>query len=78
MLWVRVSIGARFATLCDGVCQWLATGWWFSPVTPVSSTNGADCGCMAGILLRVALGTITLTLWLAEIQGMLYIDVDFV
>jgi hypothetical protein len=26
-------------TLCDQVCQWLATGWWFSPVTLLSSTN---------------------------------------
>jgi len=24
--------------LCDKVCQWLATGQWFSPSTPVSST----------------------------------------
>ena len=29
-------------TLCDKVCQWLATGWWFSPCTPVSSTNKTD------------------------------------
>jgi hypothetical protein len=25
--------------LCDKVCQWLATGRWFSPYTSVSSTN---------------------------------------
>ena len=25
--------------LCDKVCQWLAAGLWFSPGTPVSSTN---------------------------------------
>jgi len=31
MLWVRISIRARCATLCDNVCQWLATGRWFSP-----------------------------------------------
>jgi len=24
---------------CDKVCQWLATGRWFSPRTPVSSTK---------------------------------------
>ena len=29
-------------TLCDKVCQWLATGRWFSPDTPVSSTNKTD------------------------------------
>ena len=26
-------------TLCDKVCQWLATGRWFSLGTPVSSIN---------------------------------------
>ena len=29
-------------TLCDKVCQWLTTGQWFSPGTPVSSTNKTD------------------------------------
>ena len=29
-------------TLCDKVCQWLATGRWFPPITPVSSTNKAE------------------------------------
>jgi len=28
---VRISIRARCTTLCDRVCQWLATGRWFSP-----------------------------------------------
>ena len=39
MLWVHISIRARCTTLCDQVCQWLATGRWFSPCPPVSSTN---------------------------------------
>jgi hypothetical protein len=30
-------------TLCDKVCQWLATGRWFSPGPPISSTNKTDC-----------------------------------
>ena len=34
-----ISIRTRCTTLCDKVCQWLATGWWFSPV---SSTNKID------------------------------------
>ena len=38
-LWVRISIRASCTTLCDKACQWLATGWWFSPGTPVSYTN---------------------------------------
>ena len=47
---------------CDKVCQWLATGWWFSPGTPVSSTNKTDRHNIAEILLKVVLNTITLTL----------------
>jgi hypothetical protein len=31
MLWVRISIRARCATLCDKICQWLSTGWCFLP-----------------------------------------------
>jgi hypothetical protein len=47
------------ATLCDKVCQWLATDWCFFPGTPVSSTNKTDCHDIAEILLKVALNTIT-------------------
>jgi hypothetical protein len=39
LLWVRVSIRVRCTTLCDKICKWLATGRWFSPGPPVSSTN---------------------------------------
>ena len=45
-------------TLCDKVCQWLATGRWFSPGTPVSSTNKTDRYNITEILLKVALSTI--------------------
>jgi hypothetical protein len=57
MLWVRILLrwGVLDTTLCDKVCQWLATGWWFSPDTPVSSTNKTDRHV---ILLKVALNTI--------------------
>ena len=40
-LWVRTPL-RRYVLdtiLCDKVCRWLATGLWFSPGTPVSSTN---------------------------------------
>ena len=37
------------------------TGRWFSPGTPVSSTNKSDCHDITEILLKVALSTITLT-----------------
>ena len=34
------------------------TGQWFSPGTPVSSSNKADCQDINEILLKVALNTI--------------------
>ena len=37
-------------------------GLWFSPVTPVSSTNKTDRHDMTEIVLKVALNTITLNL----------------
>ena len=42
LMWVRISIRVRCTTLCDKVCQWLATGRWFSLGTPVSSINKTD------------------------------------
>jgi hypothetical protein len=44
------------------VCQWLATGRWFSPGSLVSSTNKTDHHDITEILLKVALSKITLTL----------------
>jgi hypothetical protein len=52
-VWVRISIRARCTTICDKVCQWLATGWWFSPGIPVSSTNKTDCHDITEILLNL-------------------------
>jgi hypothetical protein len=57
MLWVRISIRARCSTLCDKVCQWLATGRRFSPGPPVSSTNKTDSHDITELLLKVALNT---------------------
>ena len=57
VLWVRISIRAMCTTLCDKVCQWLATGRWFSPDSPVSSTNKTDNHDITEILLKVALNT---------------------
>ena len=45
-------------TLCDKICQWLATGRWFSPSTPVYSTSKTDHHEIAEILLKVTLTTI--------------------
>ena len=62
------SIGGFFhkssvlnTALCYKVCQWLATGRWFSSGNPVSSPNKTDHHDITEILLRVALNTITLT-----------------
>ena len=61
MLWVWISIRLRCTTLCDKVCQWLATGQWFSPGPPVSSTNKTYSHKITEILLKVALNTIKQT-----------------
>ena len=37
LIWILIR--ARCTTLCHKVCPWLATGWWFSLGTSVSSTN---------------------------------------
>jgi hypothetical protein len=42
--------------LCDKVCQLLAAGWWFSPI---SSTNKTD---IVEILFKVVVNAITPTL----------------
>jgi hypothetical protein len=63
-LWVRIQLrqGVLYATLCDPVCQWLATGLWFSQGTLVSSTNKTDRHYITEILLeKVLLSTILLT-----------------
>ena len=52
--------GVLHRTLCDKVCQWHATGGWFSLGTPVSLTNKTDLHDITEILLKVALNTITL------------------
>jgi hypothetical protein len=55
-LWVRIlqRQGVLDTTLCDKVCQWLATGSWFSLGTLVSSTNKTDLHDITEILLKVA------------------------
>jgi hypothetical protein len=53
----RWGRGVLDTTLCDEVCQWLATGRWFSPGPTVSSTNKTDHHDITEILLKVALMT---------------------
>ena len=60
ILWDRTPLrrGVLDTTSCHKVCQWLATGRWFSPGTPVSSTNKTDRHDITEILLKVAFNTI--------------------
>jgi hypothetical protein len=51
--------------LCDKVCLWLATGRWFSPGPPVSSTNKTNSKDIIEILLKVALNTMIITPYLS-------------
>ena len=62
-LWVRIMLrwGVLDSALCDKVCQWLATGRLFSPVTLVSSNSKPDRHNITEILLKVALNTINQT-----------------
>ena len=50
--------GVFDTTLCDKVCQRLATGQWFSTGTMVSSTNKTDRQDITEILLKEALNAI--------------------
>ena len=54
-VWIPLRRGVLDTTLCDKVCQWLATGQWFSLGAPVSSTKKTDCHDIAEILLKVVL-----------------------
>jgi len=53
--------GVPDTTICDKVCQWLATGQWFSLGTPVSSTNKTEHHDITEISLKKVINTITLT-----------------
>ena len=54
--------GVLDTTLCDHVCQWLATGRLFSLGPPASSTNKTVRHDITEILLKVALNTIKQTI----------------
>ena len=58
-IWTPLRQEELDTTLCDKVCQWLAAGTWFSPV---SSTTKTDCQDITEILLKVALNTINLNI----------------
>ena len=62
-VWSRSWWGVLDTPLCDKVCQWPAAGRCFSPCTLLSSTNKTDCHDITEILLKVALNTITITIF---------------
>jgi hypothetical protein len=64
MLWARIPLtrGVIDTALCGKIYQWLAAGRWFSPGTPISSTNKIDLRDITEVLLKVALNTI-MTPW---------------
>ena len=49
-----------WCNICNKVCQWLVTGRYFSPDTPVPSTNKTDDHDKTENLLKVVLSTLTL------------------
>jgi hypothetical protein len=67
-VWIPLMRGVLDTTLYAKVCQWLATGRWFSPCPLMSSTNKTDRHDTTEILLNVALNTTALnaeSLWMS-------------
>ena len=58
--WNPVQGEVNSTTLGGKVFQCLATSRWFSPGTPVSSTNKTERHDITELLLKVALNTITI------------------
>ena len=57
---ITTSVESANPAHCEAkLCQWFASGQWFSPSTPFFSTSKADRHNIAEILLKVALNTIT-------------------
>jgi hypothetical protein len=65
--------GVLDTTLCDKAYKWLATAWWFSLGTQVSSTNKSDRHDITEILLEVSLNTMNQTKPNHTISTWLYI-----
>jgi hypothetical protein len=53
-------------------------GQWFSPGTPVSSTNKSDSHNITEILMKVTLNTITLTLNYNMVVSFILADVEMI
>jgi hypothetical protein len=55
---LQQKLDILYTSQINTYCQSLATGRWFSPWTPVSSTNKIDRHDITEILLKVALSTL--------------------
>ena len=75
ILCVRIPLrrGVLDSTLCDKVCQWLAAGRWFSPVTAVSSSKKTERHEIAETLLKGVLNAITITPFPSTVEFVAYI-----
>jgi hypothetical protein len=77
-LWLLSCCVIVYATLCDTVCQWLATGRWYSPISSTNRTDRHDITEISigvrhhnrnpEILLKVALNTTKQTYQIGEIE----------
>ena len=78
MLRVRILIRARCTSLCDKVCQWVATVCGFLWVLQFNSTNKTDCYDVTEILLKVSLHTTKQTnKWMMHGENYLVIQYCF-
>ena len=51
-VWNPLRRGVLDSRICDKVCQWLATGRWYSLGTPISSTNKTNLHDITKILFK--------------------------
>ena len=63
-----LRLGVLDTPLCGKICQWLATGQWLPPCTPLSSTKKTDRHDITYVLLKVVLNTKTLITQLEVFQ----------
>ena len=60
------------STLCDKVCQWLAAGRWFSPVTTISSSKKTERHEIPEILLKGVLNAIAISPFHSTVEFIVY------
>ena len=82
---IESNIGAVDTIFCDKVCQWLATGRWFPPGSPVFFINKTDRHDISEILLsdfqhhepnhhRIEYTSQAWLIWLLAICWTLYLE----